>query len=154
MAGAGMSNGGRILHHEVRYLPDPRSTILFVGYQATGSLGRKILEGAPEVQIFGETVPIKCKKVNIPGFSAHADQPHLLAWLSSAKQSLKKVFVVQGEDESSQALAGKIRDELAVEAEVPTWERLWSYRIKNIVILSLAKHPFRVGRKDSSRSSE
>ena len=112
MAGAGMSNGGRILHHEVRYLPDPRSTILFVGYQATGSLGRKILEGAKEVSIFGEMVPVRCKKVNIPGFSAHADQPHLLAWLASAKQSLKKVFVVQGEEASSEALAAKIRDEL------------------------------------------
>jgi metallo-beta-lactamase family protein len=119
MAGAGMSNGGRILHHEVRYLPDPKSTILFVGYQATGSLGRKILEGAPEVSIFGETVPIRCRKVNIPGFSAHADQPHLLAWLASAKQTLKKVFVVQGEEASSEALAAKIRDELAVTAEVP-----------------------------------
>jgi metallo-beta-lactamase family protein len=82
-------------------------------------LGRKILEGAAEVSIFGEAVPVKCKKVNIPGFSAHADQPHLLAWLASAKQSLKKVFVVQGEDASSEALAGKIRDELAVTAEVP-----------------------------------
>jgi len=119
MAGAGMSNGGRILHHEARYLPDPKSTILFVGYQATGSLGRKILEGAPEVSIFGETVQVLCKRVNIPGFSAHADQPHLLAWLASAKQSLKKVFVVQGEEESSEVLAAKIRDELAIPSEVP-----------------------------------
>jgi len=119
MAGAGMSNGGRILHHEVRYLPDPKSTILFVGYQAVGSLGRKILEGAPEVSIFGETVPVRCKKVNIPGFSAHADQPHLLAWLGSSKKTLKKVFVVQGEEASSEVLAAKIRDELAITAEVP-----------------------------------
>ena len=119
MAGAGMSNGGRILHHEVRYLPDPRSTILFVGYQATGSLGRKILEGATEVSIFGEMVPVRCNKVNIPGFSAHADQPHLLTWLASARQLLKKVFVVQGEEASSEVLAGKIRDELAIMAEVP-----------------------------------
>ena len=109
-----MSNGGRILHHEVRYLPDPKSTILFIGYQATGSLGRKILEGATEVSIFGEKVPVRCKKVNIPGYSAHADQPHLLAWLASREQSLKKVFVVQGEEASSEALAakdhGRVRD--------------------------------------------
>ena len=120
MAGAGMSNGGRILHHEVRYLPDPKSTILFVGYQATDSLGRKIQEGAPEVTIFGETVPVRCRKISIGGYSAHADQPHLLAWLNSERQSLKKVFVVQGEEQSSMVLAGKIRDELAVVAEVPT----------------------------------
>jgi metallo-beta-lactamase family protein len=120
MAGAGMSNGGRILHHEVRYLPDPKSTILFVGYQATDSLGRKIEEGAPEVTIFGETVPVRCRKISIGGYSAHADQPHLLAWLSSERQLLKKVFVVQGEEQSSTMLATKIRDELAVAAEVPT----------------------------------
>jgi metallo-beta-lactamase family protein len=119
MAGAGMSNGGRILHHEVRYLPDPRSTILFVGYQATGSLGRKILDGAPEVSIFGEKVLVRCKKVDIPGFSAHADQPHLLVWLTSAKRSLKKVFVVQGEEAASEILAAKIRDDLAIASEVP-----------------------------------
>ena len=119
MAGAGMSNGGRILHHEVRYLPDPKSTILFVGYQAKDSLGRRIQEDAPEVTIFGETIPVRCRKVTIGGYSAHADQPHLLAWLRPARQSLKKVFVVQGEEASSEVLAGKIRDELAVTAEVP-----------------------------------
>jgi metallo-beta-lactamase family protein len=119
MAGAGMSNGGRILHHEVRYLPDPKSTILFVGYQAPDSLGRKIQEGASEVSIFGEMVPVRCRRISIGGYSAHADQPHLVSWLSSARQSLKKVFVVQGEDASSQALAAKIRDELAVATEVP-----------------------------------
>ena len=70
-------------------------------------------------KIFGEDVPVCAKRIDIPGYSAHADQPHLLAWLTSAKQSLKKVFVVQGEDTSSQALAAKIRDELAVVAEVP-----------------------------------
>lgn len=119
MAGAGMSNGGRILHHEVRYLPDPRSTILFVGYQATGSLGRKILEGASEVSIFGETIPVRCRKINIGGYSAHADQPHLIAWLSSARRSLKKVFVVQGEELPCEILAAKIKDDLAIAAEVP-----------------------------------
>ncbi len=119
MAGAGMSNGGRILHHEVRYLPDPKSTILFVGYQAPDSLGRRIQEGAPEVSIFGETIPVRCRKISIGGYSAHADQPHLLSWLSSGRQSLKKVFVVQGEDSSSQALATKIRDNLALTVEVP-----------------------------------
>ena len=119
IAGSGMSNGGRILHHEMRYLPDPKSTILFIGYQAAGSLGRQILDGAQEVHIFGEKIPVRCKKVNIPGYSAHADQPRLLAWLSPMRQSLKKVFVVQGEEQSSEVLMYKIVDELAVAAEVP-----------------------------------
>lgn len=119
IAGSGMSNGGRILHHELRYLPDAKSTILFVGYQAVGTLGHTILGGAKEVHIFSEVVPVRCRVVNIPGYSAHADQPHLLQWLSSMKSSLKKVFVVQGDESSSEVLAGKITEEFGVIAEVP-----------------------------------
>ncbi len=120
VAGAGMSNGGRILHHEARYLSDPKSTILFIGYQAKGSLGREILDGAKSVKIFGEEIPVKCKKTAIGGYSAHADQPQLLRWVSSLRGSLKKIFVVQGEEEEAGALAQKIKDELAVEAEIPS----------------------------------
>lgn len=119
IAGSGMSQGGRILHHEIRYLPDPKSAILFVGYQAKGSLGRQILDGAESVKILGENVPVRCKKRVIPGYSAHADGPHLLQWVRSMRHTLKKVFVVQGEEESSNALAAKIRDELAVMSVVP-----------------------------------
>jgi metallo-beta-lactamase family protein len=119
LAGSGMSNGGRILHHEMRYLPDPKSTILFVGYQAQGTLGRQILDGAKEVRINGETIPVHCKVVNIPGYSAHADQPRLLHWVNAMRGTLKKVFVVQGEEESSSVLAAKIRDTMAIDAVVP-----------------------------------
>ncbi len=119
IAGSGMSNGGRILHHELRYLPDPKSEVVFVGYQAQDSMGRQLLEGAAEVRIFSETVPVRCRKIDIPGYSAHADQPHLLDWLGSMKDSLKKVFVVQGEQASSEALAHKIIDGFGVVAEVP-----------------------------------
>jgi metallo-beta-lactamase family protein len=119
IAGSGMSNGGRILHHEQRYLSDPKSMIIFVGYQATGSLGRLILDGAQEVRIFGETIPVRCRVLNIPGYSAHADQPHLLEWLGHMRGTLKKVFVVQGEPQSSETLAQKIIDSFAVSAEVP-----------------------------------
>lgn len=119
IAGSGMSHGGRILHHEIRYLPDSKSTILFIGYQAAGSLGREILDGAKSVKIFGEEVPVRCRKISIPGYSAHADQPRLIDWLSPMRKTLKKVFVVQGEEGSSEALAQKIRDELAISAVVP-----------------------------------
>ena len=129
MAGSGMSNGGRILHHEMRYLPDPNSTVVFVGYQAEGSMGRQLLEGAPSVTIFGEKISVRANRVNIPGFSAHADQPHLLEWLSSMAKpaatgqpslhALKKVFVVQGEQASSETLAGKITERYGIAAEVP-----------------------------------
>ncbi|OGM91065.1 hypothetical protein A3A20_00520 [Candidatus Wolfebacteria bacterium RIFCSPLOWO2_01_FULL_45_19] len=119
IAGSGMSQGGRILHHERRYLSDPKNTILFVGYQAKNSLGRKILEGAKIVKIFGEEVPVNCRVEAIGGYSAHADQAQLLNWLKPARKTLKKVFVVQGEEEASAALLRKIHDELAIEAVAP-----------------------------------
>ncbi|HUY69605.1 MAG TPA: MBL fold metallo-hydrolase [Candidatus Tyrphobacter sp.] len=120
IAGSGMSHGGRIMHHERQYLSDPQSAILFIGYQAKGSLGREILDGAETVKIFDEEVPVRCRKVEIGGYSAHADQKRLLEWLEPAAHSLKKAFVVQGDEGSSQALKNKIEDELAVRAEVPT----------------------------------
>ncbi len=119
IAGSGMSHGGRILHHERRYLSDPKSTIVIIGYQATGSLGRQILDGADSVKIFGEDVPVKCNVRNIPAYSAHADQPQLLKWLSTQKQNLKKVFVAQGEEVESNALSQRIKDEMAIPTEVP-----------------------------------
>jgi len=119
IAGSGMSQGGRILHHEMRYLPDPKSVILFVGYQTKGSLGRRIKEGAPTVKIHGEEVNVRCRIVSVESYSAHADQKRLLAWIEPMRFNLKKVFVVQGDDEGSLVLAGKIKDTLAVNAEIP-----------------------------------
>lgn len=120
IAGAGMSQGGRIIHHERRYLPDPKSTILFIGYQAKGSLGRRIFDGADTVKIFREEISVRCRKKAIGGYSAHADQTQLLQWLREMRLHLKKVFVVQGEKDQSLPLAQKITDELAVGAEVPS----------------------------------
>lgn len=119
IAGSGMSHGGRIVRHEQLYLSDPKNTILFVGYQAKGSLGRKILEGAQTVRIMDQEVAVRCRRVEIGGYSAHADQLRLLKWLRPAVGSLKKVFVVQGDEDSSKTLAAKIKDELAIEAVVP-----------------------------------
>jgi len=120
IAGSGMSQGGRILHHEFRYLSDPRSTILFIGYQSAGSLGRHILDGAKTVKIFNEKIPVRCKIKSIDAYSAHADQPKLLNWLKPMRSSLKKVFVVQGEEDQALPLVSKIRDELAIDAEAPS----------------------------------
>jgi len=122
IAGSGMSMGGRILHHEMRYLSDPNSAILFVGYQVQGSLGRKILDGEKEVHIFGEKIPVNCKVYAIGGYSAHADQSMLLKWIKSAGSDgkLKKVFVVQGEEDSSTILAEKTKTDLGIEAIVPS----------------------------------
>lgn len=120
IAGSGMSNGGRILHHELRYLPDPNTTILFIGYQAMGTLGRKILDGAPVVRIMGEEIPVRCKMATISGYSAHADQPLLLQWIHPMRKSLKKIFVVHGDVDQMEPFAQKIRDEFAIDAVIPT----------------------------------
>lgn len=119
IAGSGMSNGGRILHHERRHLSDEKSAILFIGYQAKGSLGRLILDGAKQVKMFGELIPVRCRVRAIGGYSAHADQPKLLEWLHPSRTTLKKVFVVQGEEEQALPLAQKIRDRFAVRTTLP-----------------------------------
>jgi len=120
IAGSGMSQGGRIIHHERRYLRDPKSMILFIGYQARGSLGRRIMEGAKTVRILGEEVPVRAEKREIASYSAHADQPRLLEWLRPLRESLKILFLVQGEEEVMDVFARKIRDELAIEAKIPS----------------------------------
>lgn len=119
IAGSGMSNGGRILHHERRYLPDLNNTILFIGYQAQGTRGRQIQNKSKTVKIFKEEVPVNCKIKSISGYSAHADQPLLLKWLSPTKNYAKKVFLVHGDIEQMTALKGVIQDNLALETLIP-----------------------------------
>jgi metallo-beta-lactamase family protein len=119
IAGSGMSNGGRILHHEMRYLTDPKSCLLLVGYQANGTLGRRLLDGAKRVRIFGVEIEVRAKIRMISSYSAHADGPKLLAWLEPRKDTLKKVFVVQGEEDQSEYLAEKIKTELKADAVIP-----------------------------------
>ncbi len=121
IAGSGMSQGGRIIHHERRYLSDPHNTILFIGYQVQGSLGRRIKDGATEVHILGERVPVRCHIQSIEAYSAHADQNGLIEYLKQTAEGgkLKKAFVVQGEENAAQALADRAATELGIEAIVP-----------------------------------
>ncbi len=119
MAGSGMSSGGRIQHHEAHYLKDPNNTIVFTGYQAAGTLGRLILDGAPEVNIHNELVKIKARVEFISGYSSHKDMDHLVEFVSSAAEKVKKVFVVMGETKSSLFLVQRLRDYLGVQAVHP-----------------------------------
>jgi metallo-beta-lactamase family protein len=119
IAGSGMSQGGRILHHEKRYLSDPKNIILFIGYQVKNSLGRKIQDGEPVVDIYGSNIPVKCRIVSIENYSAHADQKQILSWLEPLRFSLKKVFVVQGDEDASLVLSNKVINDLAINAEIP-----------------------------------
>lgn len=124
VAGAGSSQGGRILHHEKRYLPDPNSTILFIGYQMSGSLGRRILDGEKIVRIHGEKIEVKAHIKQISAYSAHADQSMLLDWIRPMRFSLRKAFVVQGEEKASNVLAQKIRDLCTIDAQVPDYKEV------------------------------
>lgn len=121
MAGSGMSNGGRIIFHEQRYLSEENNTILFIGYQAEGTLGRRIQDGAESVRILGVEIPVRCRVASISGYSAHADQAKLLEWLKPMKETVKKVFIVQGEENQMLPLKQKITDELALDAAIPEY---------------------------------
>ena len=121
IAGSGMSTGGRILHHERRYLQDPKSTILFIGYQAPGSLGRRIQDGADEVTLFGEKVPVRCRKETIYGYSAHPDYVSLFEFVREKSDTLKKIYTTHGEPKSSLALVQKLRDYLGIPAYAPKY---------------------------------
>ncbi len=109
VSASGMLSGGRILHHLKRRLPDPSTTLLFVGFQAAGTLGRRILEGAREVRIHGEPVSVRADVRQIPALSAHADQKGLIEWVGAIKKPPRAVFLVHGEPGPSEALAAALR---------------------------------------------
>ncbi len=119
IAGSGMSNGGRVLHHEINYLPDANNTLLLTGYQSQGTIGRMIQDGAKVVRINGEDVPVNAKVVFIDGYSGHKDSDHLLQFVEAIADSVQKVFVVMGEPKSSLFLTQRIRDYLGVRAFAP-----------------------------------
>lgn len=119
IAGSGMSTGGRIIHHEKQYLPDPVNTILLTGYQALGTPGRLILEGIKKIHLMGEDVPIRAHVETISGYSGHKDSDGLLNFVQDTADRLKKVFVVMGEPKSAMFLVQKLRDNLGLEAYAP-----------------------------------
>ncbi len=119
MAGSGMSTGGRIQHHEVNHLGDPNTTLLLLGFQALGTLGRQLQEGMKEVIILGQKIQVKAKIVTINGFSSHKDSDHLVEFVSHSEKTLKKVFVAMGETKTSMFLAQRLHDYLGVNSSVP-----------------------------------
>lgn len=119
ISGSGMASGGRIQHHLRHRLRHPETLVLFTGYQAGGTLGRELLEGATEVEFFGDTIPVQAEITKLNSLSAHADQPEMLAWLRGFKEPPKKTFLVHGEPEVQDTWAAKIRAELGWEVVVP-----------------------------------
>jgi metallo-beta-lactamase family protein len=120
IAGAGMCTGGRIKHHLVRNISRPQSTVLFVGYQAEGTLGRQIVEGASEVRILGERHAVRAKIVRISAFSGHADREELLRWASSIKQPPRTTFIVHGEAQVAEHFRSTLAGRMGWNALVPT----------------------------------
>lgn len=112
ISASGMCTGGRILHHLFHRLPRKKDTVLFVGYQAEGTRGRRLLEGEPAMRIFGIDVPVNCHIAHLNGLSAHADKNELLKWLGNFNEAPKKVFIIHGEEKSSLALSNSIRNDL------------------------------------------
>lgn len=121
ISASGMATGGRILHHLRHRLPHPQNTVLFVGFQARGSRGRRILDGEPTVKIFGEHVPVNAQVAHISSLSAHADRDELLVWMRQAEIPPKKVFVTHGEPEASQQFAELIQKELGWPCHLPQY---------------------------------
>lgn len=119
IAGSGMSHGGRIIRHEKKYLPDSASTLLFVGYQAAGSLGRRLQDGAKKVSIENETITVRAHVETIRGYSAHKDSDGLVSFVENTKKTVRKVFVAMGEPKASLFLVQRLRDYLSVDAVSP-----------------------------------
>jgi metallo-beta-lactamase family protein len=119
ISASGMSTGGRILHHLYHRLPRANDTVLFVGYQAEGTRGRDLLEGAKTIRMFGQDVPVNCQVREVSGLSAHADQPELLHWLSALKESPKFTFITHGEPESAKELQREIHNRFGWNSLVP-----------------------------------
>ena len=119
VAASGMCDGGRIRHHLRHHLSNPRTTVLFIGFQAAGTLGRRIVDGAPRVRIAGEEIDVRAQIVTLGGFSAHADRSTLLDWLGAFRKLPARIFLVHGEEESAQALAGAIAGRFGRRPELP-----------------------------------
>jgi metallo-beta-lactamase family protein len=124
LAGSGMMNGGRITHHLLRYLSKKTTTLLIVGYQASGTLGRKLYMGEKQVYVNNESVHVNATVVSIGSFSAHGDQRKLVNWIKGAKTKPKKIFCTHGEGESCVALATTITSELGISADAPKFEEV------------------------------
>lgn len=123
IAGSGMCTGGRIKHHLVNNISRPECTILFVGYQAKGTLGREILDGNSEVRILGQMYQLKAKVVKVQGFSAHADRKEMLDWLKNINKPPKCVFLVHGEKEVSESFRQYLTDQTGWNIMVPAYQQ-------------------------------
>ena len=122
ISASGMMTGGRVLHHALRLVPNPEATIVFVGFQAAGTTGRRIHDGETEVKILGQWVPVRCRTAKIGGFSAHADYGEILRWLGGLESGVpRRTFLTHGEPEAANAMAGHIKEKFGWNVHVPQY---------------------------------
>lgn len=119
ISASGMATGGRVLHHLKAFAPDRKNTILFSGFQAAGTRGRAMLQGAREIKIHGQWIPVQAEVADLPALSAHADSDELMRWLAGFRHAPKRTFIVHGEPEASEALRVRIGKDLEWNATVP-----------------------------------
>ncbi|WP_268034439.1 MBL fold metallo-hydrolase RNA specificity domain-containing protein [Algoriphagus sp. PAP.12] len=119
ISASGMATGGRVLHHLFHHLPNEKNGVIFVGYQAEGTRGRRLIEGEPSVRIYGLDVPVKAKIYQIDGLSAHADQSELMEWADGFCEKPKKTFIIHGEGKGAEVLAQKLHEEYGWNTVIP-----------------------------------
>ena len=122
VSASGMVEGGRVIHHLKTMLPDPRNTVLFVGFQAPGTRGQRILSGAETVKIHGQEVPCRAEVLELDNLSAHADWSELIEWLRPTAKAPRLTFITHGEPESAQAFQQHLRDELGWDSAIPAYK--------------------------------
>jgi metallo-beta-lactamase family protein len=122
ISSSGMATGGRVLHHLKAMLPDTRNTVLFCGYQAAGTRGRQLVDGAPSVKIHGQMIPVHAQVAILESMSAHADANEIMRWLGGFKRAPRTTFIVHGEPVAMEALAGTISSKLGWTCRMPEWK--------------------------------
>jgi metallo-beta-lactamase family protein len=121
ISSSGMATGGRILHHLAQRMPDPKNTILFIGFQAPGTRGHAIKNGAKEIRMFGMEIPVRAKVTALEQFSDHADPPEMLEWLHTFKSKPGRTYLVHGDSEAASSLRDMVTQELGWKVEVAEW---------------------------------
>jgi metallo-beta-lactamase family protein len=121
ISASGMATGGRVLHHLEQRLPDPRNCVLLAGFQAQGTRGRTLEDGAKSIQIHGQSVPVRAEVVNLRQFSAHAGRSELMRWLKGIPAPPRQLFLVHGEPAAAQALGSAVQSELHWPVTLPNY---------------------------------
>ncbi|NLK63498.1 MAG: MBL fold metallo-hydrolase [Tissierellia bacterium] len=146
ISASGMCEAGRIRHHLKHNLWRKEASIVFVGYQAEGTLGRRLLDGEKCVKLFGEDIAVNAEIYNVEGFSGHADKPALLNWIEGFKEKPGEIFIVHGEKESKEAFVKAVKEKFNIKSIIPEYNVIYDIKKKNLVnelILEAKKEKFK-----------